>query len=128
MPGSPTNPGFFESLRRLAGLLVGAVHDRVQLLSLDVEEERQRLLRVFIWASAALFAAACTMLSFSALVVILFWETARMAAITGVTLFYAAVATTLVVSLRRYLARLPKPFAATLAELSTDRDSLRDKP
>jgi uncharacterized membrane protein YqjE len=67
-------------------------------------------------------------LAFASLTVVyLFWESARLAALGGLTLLYAAALVAIIVALRRYLARQPVPFAATLQEMTEDRACIRSE-
>jgi uncharacterized membrane protein YqjE len=103
--------------------------ERVELLSVEVKEEKVRLVQIFIWISAAVF-TAMMMLAFASLTVVyLFPEGA-----TGSPpwadslLFYAGVLVAILVAFRRFLANLqPKPFAATLQELQKDRACIQSK-
>jgi uncharacterized membrane protein YqjE len=123
-PASP--PGFMDSLRTLGDGLVAGVHDRLELFSLELQEEKFRLIQIFIWISAAVFTAMMTLAFASLTVVYLFWESARVAALGGLTLLYAGALVAIVVALRRYLARQPVPFAATLHEMTEDRACIRN--
>jgi uncharacterized membrane protein YqjE len=57
--------------------------------------------------------------------VYLLWDSARLAALVGLTLLYSGAVVAIVVAFRRHLARQPRPFAATLQELKTDRACIR---
>jgi uncharacterized membrane protein YqjE len=59
-----------------------------------------------------------------ALVVVL-WETARVPTVIGLAIAYIAGFGGAVWAFRRFLARQPKPFAATLSELQQDRECIR---
>ena len=59
--------------------------------------------------------------------VYLFWESARLAVLGGLTTLYAGALVAIIVAFRRYLARQPKPFAATLDELAVDRTCIRNR-
>jgi uncharacterized membrane protein YqjE len=61
-------------------------------------------------------------LTFASLTLVyLFWDTARLAVLVGLTVVYAGAAVAIVLAFRRYLARQPRPFAATIEELREDR-------
>jgi len=53
-PPAPT--GFVAALRMLADGLLAGVQDRLELFSLDLQEEKFRLIQIFVWISAAIFA------------------------------------------------------------------------
>lgn len=118
----PQSP--IQALRTLADNLLGAVRERVALLSLEVEEERDRLLISVVWISAAMVAAALTLIFASVTLVYVFWDTARLTVLGCLTAFYAAGFAAIALALRRYLLRQPRPFAATLAEIDQDRSCL----
>jgi uncharacterized membrane protein YqjE len=59
-------------------------------------------------------------------VVYLFWESARLAVLGGLALLYTAALIAIIVAFRRYLARQPSPFAATLHEIGEDRACIRN--
>jgi uncharacterized membrane protein YqjE len=59
--------------------------------------------------------------------VYLFWESARLAVLGGLTVLYAGALVAIIVAFRRYLARQPKPFAASLHEIGEDRACIRNE-
>jgi|ERR1043165_946341 uncharacterized membrane protein YqjE len=119
------SPGILSSVRLLADNLLATVHDRVELIALELQEEKFRLIQTFIWISAAIFSAMMALTFASITVVYFFWENARIAALGGLALFYLAVLGALIVGFRRYIKRQPKPFAGTLQELKADRTCIR---
>ena len=123
----PTSPGFLASLRGLGDTLIGSVQDRLELFSLELHEEKIRFFQTLLWISAVVFAAGMTLTFASILVVYLFWESARIGVLIGLTGFYAAALVTLAFSFRSYLARQPKPFTETLQELNEDRSCMRNE-
>jgi uncharacterized membrane protein YqjE len=122
---SSASGGFMARARDLGDCLIASLQDRLELFAVELQEEKFRLIQVLIWITAAIFTAAMVVLFASLTVVYLFWETARLAALAGLTLFYGAVLVGLLLGFRRYLARQPKPFAATLNELKEDRECIR---
>jgi uncharacterized membrane protein YqjE len=112
--------GFLGSLRTLGAGLLGTVQDRLELFSVELQEEKFRLIQLFVWISAAVFAAVMTITFASLALVYCLWETARLAALGGLAVFYAAALTAIVVALRRFIVRQPAPFAATRQELGED--------
>lgn len=122
---TPASPGILTSLRALGdGLLVSA-HNRIELISLELQEEKVRLMQVFLWIAAAVFSAAMAITFASLAVVYFFWETARLGVILGLGIFYAVAFAGVVFGFRRYLARQPRPFAGTLQELQEDSACFR---
>lgn len=117
--------GILNSIRALADSLLGIVQDRLELVSVELQEEKLRLIQIFIWISAAIFTGMMAVTFASIFIVYLLWESARLAALGGLTLLYTVAAVTIVVCFRRYISRQPKPFAATLGEIKVDRTCIR---
>jgi len=122
---TPAPTGFIGSFLALGEGLLSSVQDRLELLSVELHEEKFRLIQIFIWISAAVFTGMMAITFASLTIVYLFWETARLAALGGLTVLYAVIWAVIVVAFRRYLARQPKPFMATLGEISADRACIR---
>jgi len=118
-------PGFVDSLRHLGDGLAASLQDRLELFSVELQEEKFRLIRTFLWISAAVFTAMMTLTFASLTVVYFFWPGARLAVLGGLTVLYAAALGAIIFALRRYLARQPQPFAATLQEIGEDRACIR---
>jgi uncharacterized membrane protein YqjE len=118
---SPAPTGFLASFRALGDGLAASLQDRLELLSLEMQEEKFRLIQIFIWISAGVFTGMMTIAFASLTLVYCCPPDARPAALGGLTLLYATALGVIVVTFRRYLARQPKPFAATLHELGEDR-------
>ncbi|MEN9840459.1 MAG: hypothetical protein RL376_259 [Verrucomicrobiota bacterium] len=122
MSSSPlSSVGFLGALRKLCEGLIVSVEQRIALLSAELQEEKLRLIQIFIWISAVVFSGMMAVSFASLLLVYLFWESARLWVLGGLAVFYAGVFLTVLLAFRRYLARQPQPFAATISELAEDR-------
>jgi uncharacterized membrane protein YqjE len=121
----PGASGLLGSLRGLADGLIGSAHDRLELLAIELHEEKHRLIQIFIWISAIVFLAMLAMVFASMAIVVLFWETARVAVVCSLAGIYIAALVATAQGFKRYLKRQPKPFAATLSELREDRECIR---
>lgn len=123
-PSAPP-PGFMDSLRSLGDGLAATLQDRLELFTVELQEEKFRLIQTCLWISAGVFTAMMTLTFASLTLVYLFWAEARLAVLGGLTAFYALALLAIVLALRRYLARQPQPFAATLQEIGEDRACIR---
>ena len=101
------------------------VQTRVRLLGVELQEEKLRMVQLAFWIAAAVFCAGMIMIFLSALLVYLFWHRAPVYALVGLAAFYTVVFAVIVRQFRRFLARQPTPFDATLGELRKDRACLR---
>lgn len=120
-------PGLLGSLRSLGDGLLATVHDRIGLFSIELQQEKFRLIQVFFWISGILFAGIMAITFASLTLVYVFWESARVAVLLGMALLYAAAFVSAIVAFRRYLARQPQLLAATLHELREDRACIRTR-
>jgi uncharacterized membrane protein YqjE len=123
----PGDPGFVASLRALGDGLFASAQQRLELFSVELKEEKFRLIQTFIWISAAVFTGMMAVAFASLTMVYLFWESARLAVLVGLTLLYAGGLVGIIVAFRAFLARQPNPFAATLHEIVEDRACIRTK-
>ncbi|MDD3530047.1 MAG: phage holin family protein [Gallionellaceae bacterium] len=120
--------GLFESLKILAGDLVGIVHTRLELLSLDLAEERVHLTTLLVLGLVALFCLCAGVVLLAILIAVAFWESHRLAALAGLTAFFLAAGATLVILAMHKARTRPRLFEASLAELAKDRQQLRPGP
>jgi len=126
-PESPDSPGLLGSLKTLGDGLLASVEDRLGLVSIELQEEKFRLIQTFFWISAVLFSAVMAITFASLALVYAFWESARIAVLCGLALVYAAALVSIIVGFRRYLARQPNLLEATLQELRHDRACIPKK-
>lgn len=124
MEPSTATPGLLSSFRALSERLLSAILTRFELLSVELQEEKYRLLENFLLLGGVLVTGLLALLFGSVLVIALFWDTARLEAIGGVAAFYLGIAAGLYVLYRRRMKRAPRPFSATLASLQEDKACL----
>jgi uncharacterized membrane protein YqjE len=117
--------GFFGSLRALSSGLLATVKDRLELFSVELQEEKFRLIQLFVWISAAVFAAVMLITFASLTLVYWLWESARLAALGGLAIFYFVALVAILVALRRFIVRQPAPFSSTRQELGEDIACIR---
>jgi len=117
--------GISGALSQFGASLVELFHTRLELVTVEFEEERERAKDMLVLTVIATVFFSFALIVLSVLVVFLFWDTHPVGALVSVTLVYAAIGVVAVVLLRRN--RLTRPFAATLAELERDVEALRGK-
>jgi uncharacterized membrane protein YqjE len=118
------------SLRRLAAvakqfaarlLIIG--ENRLELLQVEVQEERERLLLAFLLALGVAAFGLLAALTLTAGIVVLFWPYSHLAALMILTGLYGAAGIFLYYKLSRLL-RDWQSFSATLDQLRKDRACL----
>lgn len=120
--------GLLDSVKALLSTLVGIAHTRLELLSVDLQEELGRVAVLLLWGALALFFAFLGIVFLGLVIVIAMWDDHRLLAsglLAGLFLALAIVAG-VVVSAR--LSAKPRAFDATLGELAKDRDHLEPGP
>lgn len=117
--------GLAASLRGLAATGVSLVQTRLELLSVEFQEETQRLTALIVYSAAAFFFLGVGLAFLAVLITVLLWDTHRVLALSlasGLFLGIGAVWAILAAGIARSGSRL---FAASLAELAQDREALK---
>ena len=126
MPDTAQNTGgVMSSLRRIASSLLGIAHNRVELFSIEFQEEKLRTAGQMLWLGLALaFALAGILVAIAALALYL-WQLAGYAGLAGLSVTTLAAAGALVWIVCRRIQNAPKPFASTLGEFRKDMECFR---
>lgn len=114
----------FNTLKRMAGTLLAMLQTRAELLAVEVEEEVQRLFGYLLLSLVALFCFGMTVLLAILLIVILFWESHRVAAVACLMGFFAITAVCISLWVRSCYRQKPRFLSATLNEFSKDIKAL----
>jgi uncharacterized membrane protein YqjE len=122
---APKPQGFLASLREVAGSVVALARTRFELLAVELQQEKVRVLDLLLRAAVAAILALLALGTLTAGLIYLLWPLSPLAAFAGLTLLYGSGAAWLLLGIRRELQRGPKPFAGTLAELEKDRACFR---
>ena len=122
----PTPDGLLDGLRRMADSLLGLVQTRVELISVELQEEKLRSLRLLIWLAAAFALGLGGVLILLAALSIYSWNVAGYAGLIVLGLVVLGVATLVILRVRNALLSGPAPFAETAAQFRKDRECLRN--
>lgn len=109
---------------RFAEAALQAARTRMELVGLEVAEERQRVARLLVLGSIALLFFAVSLLSAVVLLAMLFWEQ-RLWLMGILALAFLAAGGALVAAFLRRASRRQQPFETTVAELSEDIRQLK---
>lgn len=116
--------GLLESAKGLMGTLLAMGQTRLELLSTEIEEQREWLTAMLAWTLIALFCGALAVILATLLVVVVFWDSYRLLAIgimIGVFVLGTAISWRIVWNMNH---RKPKIFSGSISELSKDREQL----
>ena len=114
-------------MRRLGASFAALVHARLELASRELERERIRLTRLLLLGVVALFFGALGTITLTFFIIVLFWDSQRLAVIGFLTVVYFGIAGGIALFAKREAARAAKPFSATVAQFRMDRDQLRSR-
>ncbi|SRR6266404_2235753 len=121
----PPSDGLFAPFRRLLDTALAAVQNRLELFSVELKEEKVRLVELVLWTAAAVLFAVMALTVLTVAVVFLFWEGARGYVLAVLGLVYSTAAVWSFVKLRNKLKKEALPFAESLSELKKDRSCLQ---
>jgi uncharacterized membrane protein YqjE len=121
--GSPES-GTKPTARRLGAAVLGLLHSHVELFGIELQEQKARTVSLLLFAGLALVFGLLLLVGLSALVLILVWDTYRLAGIIGLCLFYLLAALFCGLRLKAAIYDESSPFHATLEELANDRERL----
>ncbi len=116
--------GLFASLPRLVATVLEILRTRVEIVSTELEEERERLRELVIYGFWALFFTSIGIVLITLFVVMLLWQYFGPYVFGALGAIYVTLGLIATVRLRRLLRERPRLFAATLAELRKDRVEL----
>jgi uncharacterized membrane protein YqjE len=125
MAGSPAESGgLLQSLRNLGGTLIALLQARLEIVSGEFEEQRLRLQQLVLLAVVAGFCLAVGVLLAVTFLTVLLWDTYGIAAIGGMCVVFLGIGFAFVALLIAKANSRPRLFAATLDELTKDREAL----
>lgn len=106
--------------------VLAIAQNRVELLLIEVEEERHRIVEAMVLIVAAAVLAMMTLGVVTLTVVFVFSEEYRLAALLTLSLLYLLATLAVIWRLRRHL-RNWQSFSASLAEFKKDKACLNEK-
>ncbi len=123
-----SQPSGHGPLRRLVGSAIGLLQTRLELVGIELAEEKERLLGVLFFGLAAMMLAMMALVSLTVLIAIAFWDSYRWQSLAAITALYALIAAACALKARADVREAPTMFEATLTELEKDRELFRAKP
>jgi uncharacterized membrane protein YqjE len=112
-------------LRRILSSIFGLLQTRLELLGIELAEEKERLFAVLFFALAAAMLGMMALVGLTALITIMFWDTYRWQSLAGITIVYALAALVCALRARSGLRHAPLVFDSLLEEFEKDREAFR---
>ena len=119
-------PGVFASLGRLLKAVLAIAQNRLELLLVELREERWRFFDALLWAGVVLILALMTLMAATIAIVVVCVKADRLDLVVALVLLYLAAT---ILSFWRLRVRLKNwaPFSVTLTELKKDKACLDEK-
>lgn len=115
-------------LRRLGTSLLTLSRIRLELLAIEVQEEKDRIAGLLVWSVLAALLAGFGLLMLLVLITVALWDSYRLLALACSTVVLIAAAVFAVLKVKGLVDRPSTLFQASLAELREDADALRRRP
>jgi len=113
-------PGVGRLVQRLTSSTVGALHNRLELLLVELQEEKGRLIEAVLVGVGLLFAVLLFLVTLTATVIFLFPEEYRIYALGGFTVLYLAGLIAGALVLKGLFKH--KPFAESIRQVKQDAE------
>ncbi|PTT88245.1 hypothetical protein DBR42_10135, partial [Pelomonas sp. HMWF004] len=107
-------------LRRLSASLLALGRIRLELLAIEVQEEKERIAQLLLWAVLAALLAGFGLVMAVLFITVMLWDSYRLLALAGGTGVLVAGAVAAVLQVRRLTAMPASLFQSSLAELRQD--------
>lgn len=117
--------GIFAAAGRITATLVAMAGTRLELAAVEFQEDARRLLGYLAWTLLAVFLAAGACMLAALFVIVIFWDSYRLAAVGGMVVLFGLAAALILMRVRAGLNAQAPLFSATLAELRNDIAYLR---
>ncbi len=124
-PTAAPAPGLIGSARRLARTALSVLATRLQILGTELEEEQVRFTELLLLVAAVAFCLGTAVLLGVIFVVVLFWDTHRLATLGAFTVLFAVAGVTGLLLIRRRRRMRPKLFSTTFGEIAKDLERMR---
>jgi uncharacterized membrane protein YqjE len=112
------------SARTFVATLIAIVGTRLEIAAGELEEERLRLTGIVAYAALVFLFAALGLIFLSLLIVAVFWDEHRIAALGAIVGVYIVLALVAGMQLRKRLSEKSRLFSATVEELRKDEERL----
>jgi len=113
-----------SSIKNLVSTGASIAQTRLELISVDVQIARSKLISLIVMIISALFFLFFGLVMLALFIVIYSWESDRMMALAMLTGAFLSIGLILTLLIMQSLRTMPKLFEASIAELAKDREAL----
>jgi uncharacterized membrane protein YqjE len=116
-----------ESVRSYLASWVAIVKTRVEIISVELEEQREWMEHLLLLAVGAAFCVSMGMILLTLFVVVLFWDSHPLAVLGAFAVLYLGGGLALWLTLQQKIKTKPRIFSTTAAELGKDYSALQPR-
>lgn len=120
--------GISGTVRRLGASLLALGRIRLELLAIEVQEEKDRIASLLLWAVLTALMAGFGAVLVALFITVALWETHRLAALGVAAVVFVGLAVFGALRVRRLVSRQAAPFQSSIAELRQDSAALGRHP
>ena len=114
-----------DTLGRIGATLAAMFQTRLELAAVELEEESLRFLSYLLLGLLSLFLCGIALLLFAFVVIVLFWDSYRIAASLGMACAFALLGGAVALNLRNKIRDKPRLLGSTMSELGKDIDFVK---
>ena len=115
-------------IRRLTASFIALGRIRLELLAVEVHEEKERIAAMLLWAVVSAFLGCIALVFVALFITLVFWDTHRLLALGGCSALFVALALAGALRLRQLVASGSSLFHSSIAELREDSRALNEPP
>lgn len=125
MSNPEDHPRWRESIRRIIDCSLALMRNRLEIVAVEFQEEKLRLLTLLVWLGLAMTLGAAGLLVIVAALAIWTWGFAGYAGLAVLAAILLGGAAWVLLFTRKQIQTAPPPFSATAAEFRKDAACLR---
>ncbi len=126
MADSSTRGGLFASLRGLAVTGLGLLQNRLELLAVEIQEERTRSVSLAAYSVAAVILLGAGAIFLAIFITVLLWDSNRLLALGVFSALFLGGGIVCLLVVRGLASKPSTLFTGSLAELAKDRAAAED--
>lgn len=129
MPEQPAGPAAPPgALRRLAASLLAIGRIRLELLAIEIQEEKERIATMLVWAVVTAFLGCFALVFLALFLTLLLWDSHRLSVVGGFCALFLGLALFGLYRLRAQFGLRASMLQSTIVELREDSRVLKDPP
>jgi len=124
-PVTPPAQPLARTLKGMGGRVLALLQVRLELFGVEAREELNRLTELVAWVAVACVLGCLGVGFLAVLLTVALWDSHRLLALTGFTVFFLTLAGVAIWMVRNRLQQGSHMFQASVCELKRDQDALK---